>query len=709
MNVRTGRSSRRTWLLLAWFGSAAAAACDETTPTSYPDAAPDAEDVADLADVAPPESETTPETEDTGEEDAGPALRFVAVRGDRGDVPFEFELRPPDAAARTIHLAYRGGCAGADWHRAAAGGLDAPLGPGVHSAVWWSWEHEAGCSGTVRLALVTDRAETAESEDFVLANTGPDSGFIDLPRADQGIDPDELDLYERAVTALVADPAVDFVATRRDDHYEVYAARGVVAFARQPTHAGYRYDVLAVEGVNPIERQDPTWLPTLEDQLAAGHNPHHVELTDLGYGPGDWRVSFLEPEDDSYPFGYERIAAYFDHPDAGDLLVNPVGYAHRGGEHGSLNVLQSRCPLLLWGAGIRPGVFDTPARQVDVAPTVAALLGLPTVEGVDERGVWSRFVRLRWQDGHELAEALDGTGAEFAILVVSDGLTHAELLDELETNAAGLPNLSRLQREGAWFRYGSVTNWPSNTYPSHNVIGAGVWSGHHGLVDNRYLLRDRGVVATPIADTFGTERYFAPVHGPAETLHMAVHRGLGWWEPGVPGGAYTASLYDPSVKEADTADLERRDRSGRVPFPPLGLYWPSEIPGPDPWIGDTTVSAEQLVEQIGMVELYHLFTNGVSPPPRWVIMNFPTTDGAGHARGPHSDLLRQVLMHIDRQIGVLLGWLERWDLLGRVALIFTSDHGMQLGDPSRAGDPLAALDAAGIERVPGTGNAVYFR
>jgi phosphoglycerol transferase MdoB-like AlkP superfamily enzyme len=38
----------------------------------------------------------------------------------------------------------------------------------------------------------------------------------------------------------------------------------------------------------------------------------------------------------------------------------------------------SRVPLIMIGAGLRPGVDSTPSGQVDVAPTVGGLLGLPT-------------------------------------------------------------------------------------------------------------------------------------------------------------------------------------------------------------------------------------------------------------------------------------------------------------------------------------------
>jgi phosphonoacetate hydrolase len=679
--------------LLAWACDDAAANHDGDDGSDVPGDVP--------AETAPDAGDGTSDVEADADAPPPPAIVILGVDSTWGDVQLRFALQPADGRDRTVSVAYSGACAETVWVDALTSDPGEPLAPGEHQLTWYSWDQEAGCSGAVRLRLTADPGENAESAPFELDNTGDHSGFALFPQEDQGISGEELAAFGTAMEALVADPNTDFVATRLEDVYAVYAARGTVAFQRRPSRLGWVYEELAVEGTNPLARQDPEWAPTLEEELALGGNPNAVELPALGYGPGDWRITFTEPENDSYPYAYERIAAFFDHPDSADFMVNPKGYARYDGapgEHGSLGIVQSRTPLLLWGRGIRPGASNEHARQVDLAPTLAAVLGMPTTFGIDERGIWSRFVRLQWQDGHALDSILTGDNADHVIVVVADGLTHTELLEKIDTDPISVPNLARMKNEGAWMRFGSIANWPSVTYPSHNVVGAGVWSGHHGLVDNSYYLRGTSEVAAPITQTFNTERFFNPLYGPAETLHMALHRAEGLWEPGLTTGAYTATLYDPSVKDADTADLERRDRTGRVPFPPLGISWPSEIPGPEALLG-TTVAGEQLVEQVGMVELYHLYTDGVCPLPRYIIMNFPTTDGAGHDVGPHGDLMDAVLEHIDRQFGVLFGWLEAWGILDRTVIVFTSDHGMQLGDPTRSGDPLAVLDAIGLPHV----------
>ena len=633
-----------------------------------------------------------------------PPVAFVGFDGDYGDIGIRFALEPADGQPRSVSLDYRGCSAGA-WTPAVL------LDPGEHLLTWASWEQEAGCGAPVTFQLTTDHLERAESAPLALGNIGAHSGFVDFPQTTQGIDASETDRYADALQALLGAPALDFVATRSGASYEVRAVRGSIVFHRRHTNHGYRYQVLELAGQNPIAEQDPSLFPTLAEELARGSNPNDVSYPSIGYDPGDPRLSFIEPEDDSYPYGYERIAAYFDHPDAADLMLNARSYAGgQGGTHGSLSMVQSRSPLILWGKGIEPGEKLDGARQVDIAPTVAKLLDMPFVDGVDERGIRSHFVRLRWQDGHEIPGVLDGTVSKLVIVVVSDGLNHAELHDKIDRDPGSVPHLAQLRGEGAWLRYGSITNWPSVTFPSHNVVGAGLYSGHHGLVDNSYYLRASSALADPIDEMLNTGHYWNPVLAEGETLHHAAHRAFGNWADDHATGAYTLSVLDPSVAGANTADLEFHDDSGQVSFPLDTLLPPLETPWPNVLPTETEAFGAQVAERSGMAELRLLFTNGVSPQPVYAIFNHSCTDALGHAWGPHGDHMNQAIEHLDANVGVLLEWLDGWGILGDTTIILTSDHGMQLGDQSRAGSMKQALLDAGIAFVDGTSSmSVYLQ
>ena len=77
-----------------------------------------------------------------------------------------------------------------------------------------------------------------------------------------------------------------------------------------------------------------------------------------------------------------------------DLACVGAGAAPYASDHGSMSPWNVRSTCLAWGAGVKKGVtVSVPAGNVDVAPTVLALLGLEGEEGLD---------------GRVLAEALEG-------------------------------------------------------------------------------------------------------------------------------------------------------------------------------------------------------------------------------------------------------------------------------------------------------------
>ena len=130
---------------------------------------------------------------------------------------------------------------------------------------------------------------------------------------------------------------------------------------------------------------------------------------------------------------YERIAQLFDSPNAPDIVVNPKAYAfgRQPGQHGALDVIQSRSPLIFSGPGIKRGMqTDVVSRQIDIAPTIAKLCGFPLIDGMDETGRTSSQrgvkpdVYLKRQDGRPLDEIIDDTDArtaERAYIFLLDG------------------------------------------------------------------------------------------------------------------------------------------------------------------------------------------------------------------------------------------------------------------------------------------------
>jgi len=76
----------------------------------------------------------------------------------------------------------------------------------------------------------------------------------------------------------------------------------------------------------------------------------------------------------------------------GDAVVSPPSDSVKGGHGHSPTQPMMGAAFVAWGWGIRPGVKVPEMRSVDVAPTIAALLGL-SMEGVDGRAIDAILVR----------------------------------------------------------------------------------------------------------------------------------------------------------------------------------------------------------------------------------------------------------------------------------------------------------------------------
>src|SRR5262249_60437763 len=103
--------------------------------------------------------------------------------------------------------------------------------------------------------------------------------------------------------------------------------------------------------------------------------------------------------------GLARVATLCAPPAAPDLCVihsaahNWEDQGGHRGEHGSLDVVQARAPFIAAGKGVRAdGLVPRAGRLVDVAPTVAELLGLAPADDCGD---------VRGQDGEVRTHILD--------------------------------------------------------------------------------------------------------------------------------------------------------------------------------------------------------------------------------------------------------------------------------------------------------------
>jgi hypothetical protein len=356
------------------------------------------------------------------------------------------------------------------------------------------------------------------------------------------------------------------------------------------------------------------------------------------------------------------------------------------------------------GPGIRGGVMtDAPSRQVDIAPTIAMLSGFPLIDAKDatgrtssERGV-PPDVYLKRQDGRVLDEIIDPRDTrrpDRVYIFLLDGQSNTELKHRLKNDPDAIPNLRRLIRNGAMFEFGSMTNFPSITWPSHNAIGTGAWGGHHDIVNPTYYLRDTREVVTPQGQQFDTAKFLGDG---VETLYEAFHRVFGPWQ-GMQG-AFTASIHEPCTRGADHATLERRvigdrDRLREITARHAGDTLPR-------WLEDDQKGAhgESIVDNRGVAQAIVLYTDDTHPPPRFMFHELTLTDGVGHDYGPHSDGQRSALDETDLRIGHVLEALDAGGLFDDTLFVITTDHGMAPVDASLKANQVRAVTDAGMKAV----------
>jgi hypothetical protein len=507
----------------------------------------------------------------------------------------------------------------------------------------------------------------------------------------QGLDPHQYDSGDSTILALLLeDPVadnVDLVITWRAGAYEVWSRRGMIRFKRFAGESGaLSFEVVEQIGENPIANQDPFIVATIDDELDAAARS--------GNRTDDPNRAWFEPHVLSHPYAYERIAQLFDSPRAPDLVVSPKAYAWgiQPGQHGALDVVQCRAPLAFSGPGVRRGLFKLNARQVDVAPTIARMMGFAKITGLDASGAPAE-VYLKRQDGRPLDEIIDDDAArpKRVYMFILDGQSHSELRHQLDRNPGAIPNLAGLIERGAMLSHGSIVNFPSITWPSHSTILTGAWCGHHDVVNPTFHLREHRETVPIQGNVFDGERYLADG---VETLYEAFKRAGG-------AGTITASIHEPQGRGADHAVFERRILGDKARLKTLTAEMASDVS--PRWAQDNlpAMTREEVVDIRGMAQVITLFEHcgDNENAPAFVAHEFVLTDGAGHDYGPHHEGMREALCRTDKRIGAVLELLRGRGLLESTLFVITSDHGMAAQRVELKANPLCGPEQSGIQGV----------
>jgi phosphonoacetate hydrolase len=422
-------------------------------------------------------------------------------------------------------------------------------------------------------------------------------------------------------------------------------------------------EVLA--GTDPVANQDPR-----------AFLPYPLELADPS--PPSSR--------NSYPEARRRLARVFADADrAPDLVVvhTPRHHwpEHGGhlGEHGSLDVVQSRAPLLVSGPGLEPrGVVPGWARLVDVAPTLAALAGVADEACVDGRG--DRVDGRRC----DLLVPAGTPPARWVIGLLWDGAHCGELL--AMASAGELPAVARLLESGAALDGGALAEFPSVTLANHTSLLTGLGVHRHGILGNAY--RERSQRRTVVTNT-----------------GSAWHRAAGWMRPAATTvfdivaraepGAVTACVNEAVDRGATTSTMQVIRASGGASGAD-GLTHLLPDPAGSPFLETRDVLADEYyawctrVDDVGLQQVLAAWADPRTAP-RLTWWSATVTDAGHHAGGVRSPVARQSLREADRRLGALLAHLDALGVTEDVAVLLTADHGFETTDPGCRGDWGVAL------------------
>ena len=484
---------------------------------------------------------------------------------------------------------------------------------------------------------------------------------------------------EKAVAALCAPelaPIVDLVVWVDDD--TAYAANhlGRVRWAADGSR-------VVEGGTDPIGGEDPMAILPYEREVADPSPP-------LSTG-------------NSYPYAAARLRSFFADPERSPDLAIVHTPRHQFlevgghvGEHGSLDVIQSRAPLVLSGAGVaRRGFVDDHARLVDVGPTMALLAGVPGDALADADG--------NPLDGRPLTAYLEGPLPRHVVGILWDGATSGDLLHLAESGE--LPGLARLLERGTALRGGAVAEFPSVTLTNHTAILTGVGPGRHGVMGNVYFDRATGETVVPNDETTW--------HRSGEWLKPSVRTVFELVNDGVDAGGAprTASVNEAIERGADYSTMQLIRASSTDGAGSLDDMLPD--PEGSPFLATTAFLDDSYyrwgvrVDDIGLDQMLQLWADPATAP-RLTWWAHVVTDAGHHGGGPRSEMARDTLRQSDARLVRFLDHLDERDALDDVAFVLTADHGFEGSHADVTGSWTSALDGLGVPyRDEGPG-LVYF-
>ena len=365
-------------------------------------------------------------------------------------------------------------------------------------------------------------------------------------------------------------------------------------------------------------------------------------------------------------------------PREGDFITQPdpdVAYMH-----GSPWAYDVSIPLMFAGPAVRTGVYSMPAVQQDVAPTLAAALGVsmpPTATGRVLPVLRTGFARPR-----------------VVFVLVLDGMRR----DYFDRYADVMPTLSALRRRAAWFSQAHVNFLPTNTAVGHSTIATGTDPCIHGVTGNNIYDRlhrrrqdlfagmmPQALMALTLADVWQlatSGRAIVLAQGSIDRAATPL-AGHGACQPN--GAPVVLVSYDEATgawhSNPDCFRLPDylKDLNASTLWSAESEWLHHRIDSPAAVRRSALFPAFEADAMTAMIEREPLGEDSVAD---LLLLNYKGADFVGHRYGPDSNELRLTLGEMDRNLARIIGTLEA--KVGKDYLLaVTADHGMPSAPPER--------------------------
>ncbi len=365
-------------------------------------------------------------------------------------------------------------------------------------------------------------------------------------------------------------------------------------------------------------------------------------------------------------------------PREGDFITRPdpdVTYMH-----GSPWAYDVWIPLMFAGPAVRTGLYSTPAVQQDVAPTLAAALGVqmpPTATGRVLPVLRTGFSRPR-----------------VVMLLVLDGMRR----DYFDRYAESMPTLAALRRRSAWFTRAQVNVLPTNTAVGHSTISTGTDPRVHGITG--VSVYDRGqrrrhdlfaggmpqdLMVLTLADVWQLATAGRAIILAQGSIDRAATPLAGHGACQLNGAPAVLASYDQQTGGWNTnpncfrLPAYLKERNAKTVWPADGEWMGHRIGSTAAVRYSALFPAFEADAMIAMIERELVGEDTVAD---LILLNYKGADFVGHKYGPDSNELRVTLGEMDRQLARMLSALK-----ARVGndylLAVTADHGM----PSEPSSP----------------------